>query len=601
MCRLPGWSVAFVSLVVLAGAVASQQGSEPARDADRGAVLGWVEDERGDKRAGAVVVLVARPVPARADIGELDRVEVETDQRGRFRAACLRGRGYSAWAHWRDGDVTMVTAIVEGVVPGPPVRLHQPEPFAAPTLRFAGFDAWREHGPLRVVARPTTDNTFEVPLELVDDRARLPLLPGVVWNVEVRTRQGLLLLRQRASRGVEVEVRLPAPVAVEVRVRDGNDQPVAAATVASMPCYSVGGRDPRMTSTPVAQTDADGVAKFVLPELNALTGRRGSQVLRVAREGFATRLVVVPARGARRATLVMDEGFAVSGRLVDAAGEPIADQPVHVDHPVGIAGGSDARFGAPLQTVRTDADGRFVQHGLVPREGCRVMLALSPQRARALGFAAVTDRSLAPVAWIAARTNVTEDVELGTIRLSEVPMCRLQVVRHSGEPATEARVRLVHDSGYDATADFVTDRVGRLQFAYPDEHTRVGVFVPGGGVALFAVAGPASHELRVELSEPRVVTGRVVDEHGKPVANASVRGWATPQGMDLHLGQLVSSSFEASEPTGEDGRFRLTLPLGELVFPIRATAPPRRGSPSPRVSRLTKLAPDVDEIELVVH
>jgi len=367
-----------------------------------------------------------------------------------------------------------------------------------------------------------------------------------------------------------------------------------------MPCYTAGGRDPRMTATVVGKTDAEGRASLVLPSCNALTGRAGTQVLRCEREGYATALAVVPARGKRVADVVMIAGTSVRGRLVDAAGEPMADTPVYLEHPVMLSGSGNSRFGAPLQLVRTDAQGRFVQHGCHPGAGCRVMLVMSPQQARRVGVTVEPGRALAPLLWIAARTSVERDVDFGTIAMHEVAMCRLEVVDHAGVPATEARVRLIHDSGFDLVVDYVTDRVGRLQFAYPDQSSRVGVFVKGGGIAI-AELPERGRPLRIELSETREIRGRVLDVEGKPAANAFVQVWRQPPGLSYDMDRLALSSFGRSEPTGEDGRFVLTVPLDDVAFTIRARWRPLVGGAMPKISRLQAVAPNVGDVELVVR
>ncbi|MFN3242106.1 MAG: hypothetical protein ACE37K_11385 [Planctomycetota bacterium] len=544
--------------------------------------------------------MISRPVPARFDIGVLDHVVVQTDAGGRFRAECLRGRGYSVWAHWPDGDVQMMTAVAENVVPGPPVRLHEAEPFAAPKLTFGGFEAWADEAPLTVVASCYTRNGYRATLEVVDGSATMPMLPGFAWKIEVRGKTGLLLVRKRVARGVETEVAVPEPVAVEVRCRDGAGEPVAGASLASMPSYSAGGRDPSVTSVRVAETDAEGVARFRLPSVNALTGRTGTQLLRIEKRGYASMLQVVPARGRRIANAVLADGYAVRGRLRDAEGKPMAGVAVYFDHPIGLGGSGDARFGAPLQMVRTDDQGRFVEHGCSPQSGCRVLLVLSPSEARRFGFAAETDRSLAPVLWVAACAQVGKDVDLGEIAMDEVAMCRLQVVDHQGLPATDARVRLIHESGFDAIVDFVTDRVGRLQFAYPDDATRAGVYVKGGGVGLMALpAGGA--EMRLSLLETRAVEGRVLLEDGKPAAGAVVLASGPRQGMSFELGQLVGSALAQSWTADDDGRFVVTLPMTDTAFELRARWRPPVGAPIPRISPMELVEPDDEVVELVVR
>ncbi len=121
----------FLSLLVqlVAQDEPASRAASPARSQDsldRGGVLGIVAGKGDRKQAGAEVVLISRPFPARVDVGELDVVRVISDANGRFRARCLRGRAYSAWATWVDeAGAQWSTSIAEGVVPGPIVRLHR--------------------------------------------------------------------------------------------------------------------------------------------------------------------------------------------------------------------------------------------------------------------------------------------------------------------------------------------------------------------------------------------------------------------------------------------------------------------------------------------
>lgn len=589
----------FASWVLLASlAVAQESAQESAQITDRGAVLGWVEDRAGKKRAGADVLLISRPFPARVDVGEADVVRVVTGKDGRFRAHCLRGRAYSAWASWQDGEqVTMFTAVAEGVVPGPVVGLRDARQAETHEVVFEGLDAWQDLGPATAFAFPGSANAFPIEMTIGEGgKAVLPSMPGRNWEVELRAGNGQVLSVMRVAPRSVTTVAVPAPRKIKVYVQDWNAAPIPDAVVAYSPRYSPGATHKRLVAGAGTMTDATGHATLLVPKRHPLTNRSNSQILRVAAKGFASSLLTVPTREDGLAlTLTMNTGHSITGVLIDASQQPLADVDVFVEHPIELDGKDNGFFGNAPVPVKTDKDGMFTVHGLTAQSGCRVMLMLDAERARRVGFAAHQDRSLAPIQWLAAVDQVTGDIDLGMVALAEIPMCRLEVVDHGEVPAPEARVLLLHEGSFASPIEFVTDRVGRLQFAFPDKTTRIGVFVPGGGVVLATVGSAASHALRLELMATREVTGVVVDEEGKPVAGASVFPWSRPNGMQYELADLCFRSYKRSAATGDDGKFRLVLPMSEPTFSIRALGP---NTGRPTSSKLQPVDGETRTVEL---
>tara|TARA_R110002094_G_scaffold113472_1_gene109608 strand:+ start:77 stop:1438 length:1362 start_codon:yes stop_codon:yes gene_type:complete len=443
-------------------------------------------------------------------------------------------------------------------------------------------------------------NAFGRPLAIAaNGKAVLPFLPGTQWEVEVRAANGLLLRLVKVRRA-PTEVEVSGPREWHVQVADEQGAPIVGAAVAQIPCYAPGGRYLRMVSVHLAKTDQLGRATVVLPAIHPMTNHDVQQTLEVRSPEHASLLVnTVYDKGkpVTEVSVTMRDGYELKGQLVDAQQQPIVGLEVLVEHPIGLQGAGNSIWLNPPLPVRTDGEGRFAVNGLGDWAGCRVMLMLKPSEARLVGFATEADRSLAPIQWIAAVDKVVADIDLGPVCLADIPMCRLTVVGHDKVPAAEARVRLLHEGSLQPPIEFATDRVGRLQMAYPDANTRIGVYVPGGGIALAVVPSAETHDMRLSLMETRIVTGRVVDEAGKPVAGAVVKPRDRLRNYGFQLADLAYRSYGSMGATGADGKFRVTMPMVDVAFSIRATATIEQRSAS---SKVMVVAPEEQNVELVV-
>ena len=233
------------------------------------------------------------------------------------------------------------------------------------------------------------------------------------------------------------------------------------------------------------------------------------------------------------------KGVPLSGRVVDAAGKPLAD--VQVEHPTGP------------ESVRTGADGSFAFGGVV-ESGNDV-------EARMPGYVAAKARNVR-----GGRKDVTI-VLRGALRLDGV------VVGSDGAPVAHAVLRA---DGGDARGFAETDAEGRFSLAAFGPG-RIAVVADGGERGVreeTGVALPRREEepLRLVLAPPRVLVGRVVDvTTRKPVAGAVVdapgnrRTWAR---------------------AGADGTFTLRpAPPGDLSLTVIAPryAPELRSVPAAEV------------------
>ena len=110
---------------------------------------------------------------------EADIIETKSDERGRFRAAALRGRSYSLWARSQPeaGRYTGVQSRPRDVTAGLPVQLEQTaKPLHVRTIRIDNVESWKHEAPLRVTTLSLLENIVIRDLELDEGRrAQLPL------------------------------------------------------------------------------------------------------------------------------------------------------------------------------------------------------------------------------------------------------------------------------------------------------------------------------------------------------------------------------------------------------------------------------------------
>ena len=262
-------------------ALALWGGTAPANAQERGRVLGTVKDAAGKPVAGAVVTLISRPIPARADVGSIDRVEVKTDERGLFRASVLRGRGYSAWAEAKVGDGDGVGDLhkrrlskpADEVVPGPTVHLVLGEPVGPRHVVVRGREAWKDFEPLTFAMRYDARNVIVVPFS-VDAKKGVGVSPPgpTSRTLLVRAKNGMLVhksLRPRIEKtpdGRRWIVELAEPIRVRVRAVDTAKLPIAGARVWQNTMQNMGGGMVGMYPTLLGTTGKDGSLSVLIPK-----------------------------------------------------------------------------------------------------------------------------------------------------------------------------------------------------------------------------------------------------------------------------------------------------------------------------------------------
>ncbi len=573
-----------LALLVVVCALSATRAQEKAVAAPhRDKVLGWVEDGDGQRIAGATVTLLARPIPERADIGEADRIEVQSDERGLFRAEVLPGGTYTAWAQQLDdAGLLRVSGPAENVVPGPPVRLELGASRTPRRVRFDGLAAWQAHGPLSLHCRAITRTALLVPLMPGEEGiATLPELPGMLDQVyvEVRTADGLLVhFEEQSARGGDVApLTIGPPREVRVVVRDDAGAAVPNASVAHVPNYAIGGRHPGMAPLVLGSTGPDGTFQATVPStpFGARESQRPIFLIRAAgRAGVVQQL-----DDTDDLVVALPAGSSVHGRLALDAERPAPGVTAWIDTMVAVPALNQGRSAPAPMPIPTAADGGFRFDGLT-EHGFVVQALLTAAHLEAAGVEPPKNRSLPPVSLLASTAAVSTDIDLGDLRIDRLELADVRVLRHDGTPAVHARFRVRLGDHFNLPVELHTDRLGRVLMPVPQgDGLWLDAYEPGGGVAqhFLAVAGEPGtlREIPITLSRPWEVTGVVVDESGEPVAHASVRFGERPGGLDFSLASLVFWSrmalgIDSATSTDSEGRFTLRAPLAGAGYSVRA-------------------------------
>ena len=216
-------------------------------------------------------VTMHKPRPA-----DVDEVVALTDKRGRFRARLLSGRSYSVWALSRDGERT--SRIYEDVIGSGLVRIAEAPTIRTRSIKLA-FLAAEQH-PVNASYHLlwSSSNQRSTKLELKEDTLALAQLPRMDCSLVCLSAAGDLLGLRHVQENELAQSSLTWGFGRhrtrELVVKGEDGKPLAGATILLRPL----GRTtmPRSAALEawnqeklwwrVAQTDAQGLARFVLPE-----------------------------------------------------------------------------------------------------------------------------------------------------------------------------------------------------------------------------------------------------------------------------------------------------------------------------------------------
>ncbi len=325
--------------------------------------------------------------------------------------------------------------------------------------------------------------------------------------------------RSGVRAGASVELFLFPGATLAGAVRDDGGRPVKGATV-----RAVG--DTSWNAPPTERTDERGEFELAVfpPGEYTVVAREGGRA-----PGIAS--VVVEPEGEATVSLTVSDGGYATGRIVDAAGRPLAGRVrLEVFDDRGLPD-----FASDGVAAEAKADGTFA-------------LGPLPLGALGIGVSAPRHASRRVEAQVNARGRT---VDVGDITLDPGLAIRGRVRDREGGAIADATVRaLRQEPGEAGEAEATSGPDGRFDLGglRPGRH-QVSASAPGHATA-FATAEAGGEPVDVVLDVGGKVTGRVVDAEGSPVEEARV----TAQADDRARGPGGYHSARADEG---DGRFLL--------------------------------------------
>jgi len=334
-----------------------------------------------------------------------------------------------------------------------------------------------------------------------------------------------------------VVIRMAAGATLEVTVLDESSRPIQ-------------GADVREGEDTTAKTDAAGKATLrpVRPGWVAVEARAAGYAPNTA---FTT-----IGGGTGQLTVTLRKGFAVSGKVVDEAGKPIAKAMIHPDEGMWGAGGRKG-------DIVTDARGEFEIPALAP--GSYVLVAMDGEHAPA--------RSNPITVKDHAVTGIVITMQAGGVFAGNV-------VTPDGKPVPFATVRIT-GKGEDAwmattPRQATTDEGGAFEIrglartllqARAESDTAASKIIDVDLVAQTAV-----RDARLVLDVTGQIAGVVVDESGAPVPEVQVN--AFPDLLGGASAEGLALAGMSSTTTDGGGRFVITgLPDGAYRLWAARSAP----------------------------
>ncbi len=393
------------------------------------------------------------------------------------------------------------------------------------------------------------NGVFDLTTRRVPDGARVAVTAaGYVsaWvNREVSERAG----------PAEVSVALKPAAPIAGLVTDAYNQPVAGANVWAEP-RNLGSRYAVRSFSPQRATTADD-GSFRLPDLVYGSAYR----LTAQAQRFPSTVVDVPPMepgvAADPVRIVLTRGRKAVGRVVDTDDGPVTGAEVKLRWPADTERFVRRDRLDATEPTATDERGEFSFPAV--SEGEYEVLLSHPEYVRH-----GNPRAEVP--------GGEGDIDSGVFTLLAGAKIHGLVTNPEGEPVAGATIRARNyrsmDRNQDRTATSDTDGAFRLT-GLPHELIELRVRADGYTTLVLRGARPGTEEpILIELKTGALLTGRVVDAAGRPVAGASVL--LEPDEQTLMRGVDARDLFKRSDG---DGRFRFEH-VGPGTWSLEATQGP---------------------------
>ncbi|MEW6746781.1 MAG: carboxypeptidase-like regulatory domain-containing protein [Planctomycetota bacterium] len=559
------------------------------------AITGIAKDRLGEPWAGAEVVLVSYPIPSLPCAGKIHRVTTTTDGQGRFSVRLAAGRLYQVWAHKpAEGPLCGVSDLIGPLIPGASIELTERGcTRAALPLVFENLEGWESHAPFHLCLAG-----LEAEL---DARAGvdLPPLPESLWrftllgNNGYPVHHGTLDLRGKVEQEA-LGIRVPAPVAVTLRIQDQRQAAVKRAEVLVKLSS-----DWSTIWTEAARSDTDGYARFdIAADANDYGYLVSPPEILVRAEACADRLVtlaglplddVATAKTGKRQLAELPvrlaAGVSLRGRLLLDDERPLALVPLLLESCADS--GEELSYSSFIRSVvMTGSDGRFDIPGRLTCSSAeyhlRLSAILSPELATELPQLHGAGVWPQAMLFMGPDAQPQSDIDLGTIRLGDLLLLAVDVRLPEGRPAAACELLLLEagplaDSSGRALLEPLrprTDIQGRLRMLLPVDGDMAFFARTHAALALGASVRSGS---TIQLRDDHSISGKVVNHTGEPLAEATVyisscqplERQETGSTGDLHsLLQRFDPNLETR--TDECGAFRLVVPC-PARYVVRAT------------------------------
>jgi hypothetical protein len=516
-----------------------------------------------------------------------DAVEAICDAKGDFTADLLPGRFYYAWADELTGDGQgRASSIASPIFAGCPIAISGGGARPRYTLHVLGLEDWQDRAPFRVAFAGT---------ELVvpeSGKALLPPLPAQRFGTRLLDRDGRVLgegtiaasedmrreiIAWRKERHLVVDEDADI-LSFEVEPRATVDLVLRAAQKPVTSGVEIFiSHEPQSAWEPLSASYAQGRWRFEAP----IDWNEPSQwpEFLIRAPGCADRYLSESDLRDHRdgntahAELDLPEGYVLQGRLLLDGKTPLAHTPLLVYASVATESEGGAYFGGGPIRAATGDDGSFAIAGRCPRFGLRLTALVETAATSAL-----TDRAPAHWVWpeIVCHTRglgLREGhADLGAISLATLHTLDVTVRNEDGSPASMCALTLSERGGSeraelpDDPLEAATDRDGRVRLLVPAGSRLDLVARSALGFGASEVDVPAGEkaatrsEVTIAISSLSI-RGRVVDQHGAPIAGAFLYAY------DQSNFRSVRTDTEADAA----GQFTLLVPHANRKYQLHAS------------------------------